>query len=48
MVKKTKPKAGAKPKTAARPATRAKAAAKYDQPGAPWWKKMPLPAPKGS
>ena len=30
----------------ARPATRQKAAAKYEQPGAPWWKTVPAPMPK--
>jgi hypothetical protein len=53
MVKKPKAKTsskkgGAKPRAAAaRPSgTRAKAAAKYDQPGAPWWKKTALLTPK--
>jgi hypothetical protein len=31
----------------ARPAARAKAAAKYEQPGAPWWKKVPSPPQHG-
>ena len=48
MVKKAKPtakKGGAK-RPALRPSAKAKAAAKYAQPGAPWWKKTPLPVPK--
>ena len=31
-------------RTVARP--KAKAAAKYEQPGAPWWKRVKAPAPK--
>ena len=40
--KATAKKAPARAKTA-RPAPRGAAAAKYDQPGAPWWKKVPAP-----
>jgi hypothetical protein len=39
-------KAPAKAKTA-RPAARGATAAKYDQPGAPWWKKVPAPPQHG-
>jgi hypothetical protein len=56
VVKKVKAKGPTKKKTAAkkkgsarkatRPATRAKAAAKYEQPGAPWWKRVPARPPK--
>jgi hypothetical protein len=47
MTKKAKTKTSAK-KTASktkvsRPAARARNLSKYDQPGAPWWKKTPLP-----
>ena len=38
-------KAPAKTK-AARP-SRVQATAKYDQPGAPWWKKVPAPPQRG-
>jgi hypothetical protein len=54
MVKRTKAtakKAAAKPRTAkastSRPRTGTAKAAKYDQPGAPWWKKIAAPQPKG-
>ena len=46
MVKTTKAKISPKKvaaKTKARPVASAKGVAKYDQPGAPWWKKLPLP-----
>lgn len=49
MVKKAKGKAKktTAPKAkAARAAVRTKAPAKYDQPGAPWWKKVAAPPPK--
>jgi hypothetical protein len=36
----------AKAKTS-RAKTRATKTAKYDQPGAPWWKKIAAPQPKG-
>ncbi len=52
MVKKAKAKGNKKTTapTSARGAGKAarptpKAAAKYEQPGAPWWKKLPLPEP---
>ena len=32
--------------TVSRPAASSKAASKYDQPGAPWWKKVASPPPK--
>ncbi|GIW43520.1 MAG: hypothetical protein KatS3mg077_0802 [Candidatus Binatia bacterium] len=47
--KKKAAKTGARKKTAAQASTQAKAgqsSQKYDQPGAPWWKKIPLPLPK--
>lgn len=54
MVKKTKTKPAAKKaaikRGAARPAARKSAgakAAKYEQPGAPWWKRVAPPSPKG-
>jgi hypothetical protein len=43
--KKPAKKAAAKAKAA--PRTRGAAAAKYDQPGAPWWKKVPAPPQHG-
>ena len=52
MVKKAKAKGNskkgsAKPRATTRPSgASAKAASKYDQPGAPWWKKLGLPLPK--
>jgi len=49
MVKKAKVKAKktAAPKAkVARPAASTKTLAKYDQPGAPWWKKVAAPPPK--
>ena len=50
MAKKTKTPASNKKKSSAKPASKAplrsKAAAKYDQPGAPWWKKVAPPMPK--
>ena len=33
-------------RTTTRKATTAKAAPKYEEPGAPWWKRVPLPQPK--
>jgi hypothetical protein len=47
MVKKAKTKSSTKKAPAktkpSRPAASTKGASKYDQPGAPWWKKTPLP-----
>ena len=46
MAKKTQAKTSAKKTPAkskpSKPAVSAKGASKYDQPGAPWWKKTPL------
>ena len=50
MAKKAKTKTSTKKSPvkakAARPAAKPKAAAKYDQAGAPWWRKTALPMPK--
>jgi hypothetical protein len=47
MAKKTQAKTSAKKAPAksktSKPAVSAKGTSKYDQPGAPWWKKIPLP-----
>jgi hypothetical protein len=56
VVKKAKAKgnskktAAAKNSSAARKVARpaAKVAAKYEQPGAPWWKRVPGPSPKST
>ena len=50
MVKKAKATAKKAPAAKARPAkakTSRPKIAKYDQPGAPWWKKIAAPQPKG-
>ena len=44
--KKTAPKKAPGKSQAARPAARSTAAAKYEQPGAPWWKRVPPPPAK--
>jgi len=36
----------AAPTKSSRSAPRTASAAKYDQPGAPWWKKIPAPLPR--
>jgi len=51
MVKKTKSKKTGTAKASVtrkvtRPTTRGTASSKYDQPGAPWWKKGAAPKPK--
>lgn len=34
------------PAKTSRPAPRTGSTSKYDQPGAPWWKKIPAPLPR--
>jgi hypothetical protein len=46
-MKKATKKAAAKKAPAKAKAARPTAAAKYDQPGAPWWKKVPAPPQHG-
>jgi len=44
--KKSSPKRPTLKAKAPKAAPRARAAAKYEQPGAPWWKGIPSPPPK--
>lgn len=44
--KKTSAKKAPAKSKAARPAARRTTAAKYEQAGAPWWKRVPAPPPK--
>jgi len=46
-MKKATKKAAAKKAPVKAKAARSTAAAKYDQPGAPWWKKVPAPPQHG-